>query len=68
MERLNQSVFGKFEGTQIANLSAVNGGKKTDGGTFMLDDVEMCYESDTSHWWTSKVKKNDVAPCGCDCQ
>lgn len=46
----------------------IQGGKKTEGGSYMYEDVEMCYSSDRRSWITGKTRYKDVAPCGCDCE
>lgn len=67
MKKVNDSALQKFEVCELANLSKIVGGaKKTGEGSYMLDEVEMCYEKD-------KVKKDgevkyiDQKPCDCEC-
>ena len=50
------------------SMYSVSGGKKTEGGTYMLDDVEMCYSSDRKSWITGKTRYKKLAPCGCECE
>lgn len=48
-------------------MYAVNGGKETVGGSYMFEDIEMCYSSDRTSWITRKTRYKDNAPCGCEC-
>ena len=50
MERLTESKFGKFEGSQISNLSAIAGGGDTGSGERCMPDGScMAYTSDYAH-------------------
>jgi hypothetical protein len=47
-------------------MFTLNGGKKTEGGTYQFEGILMCYSSDRESWlWGDK--KFDVKPCDCEC-
>jgi hypothetical protein len=48
-------------------MFTLNGGKKTEGGSYTYEGIEMCYSSDRTSWITGKTRRFDVAPCGCEC-
>lgn len=56
MERINNSAFSKFEGTQISNLQAIKGGQATGGGSKgNFSEGYVCWDSDTLTGNTLKI-------------
>lgn len=48
MEKLTESTFGKFEGTQLTNLNFVKGGGETGGGSVgNFFNGYVCWDTDT---------------------